>query len=228
MAIANMNRHSRLILVREAYHPMTLFIENLFTQPLYFFRYVVIIVISIVLHELAHGFAAMSQGDDTPERAGHITMDPVVHMGIPSLIMLVFVGMSWGQMPVNTSNFRHKWSDAFVSAAGPLSNLAIALMACVIIAIAKSRDISLLSTEFFSMMAMINVYLFLFNLLPVPPLDGFTVFSEIFPSFKPLRNSQVGLFVLMVLFMVPVVGTALGLLANLTVQAVVGGLMTLT
>jgi Zn-dependent protease len=206
---------------------MSLFIENLFTQPLYFFRYVAIIVISIVLHELAHGFAAISQGDDTPERAGHITLDPVVHMGIPSLIMLVFIGMSWGQMPVNPSNFRHKWSDTFVSAAGPLSNLAIAFIACVIIAIAKTYHVSLLSTEFFGMMAMINVYLFLFNLLPVPPLDGFTVFSEIFPSFKPLRNSQVGLFILMVIFTVPVVGTALGLIANLTVQAVVGGLMTL-
>jgi Zn-dependent protease len=227
MAIANMDAHPRLLLVRERYHPMTLFIENLFTQPLYFFRYVAIIIISIVLHELAHGFAAISQGDDTPERAGHITMDPVVHMGIPSLIMLIFVGMSWGQMPVNPNNFRHRWSDIFVSAAGPLSNLAIALMACVIIAITKTHHVSLLSTEFFGMMAMINVYLFLFNLLPIPPLDGFMVFSEIFPSFKPLRHSQVGLFILMVLFMVPVVGTALGLLANLTVQAVVGGLMTL-
>jgi Zn-dependent protease len=222
-----MDIYFSLIPVREPHHPMSLFIENLFTQPLYFFRYVAIIVISIVLHELAHGFAAISQGDDTPERAGHITLDPVVHMGIPSLIMLVFIGMSWGQMPVNPNNFRHKWSDTFVSAAGPLSNLAIAFIACVIIAIAKTYHVSLLSTEFFGMMAMINVYLFLFNLLPIPPLDGFMVFSEIFPSFKPLRNSQVGLFILMVLFMVPVVGTALGLLANLTVQAVIGRLMTL-
>jgi Zn-dependent protease len=197
---------------------MSLFIANLFTQPLYFFRYVVIIVISIVLHELAHGFAALSQGDDTPETEGHITLNPVVHMGIPSLIMLMFIGMSWGQMPVNPSNFRHKWSDAFVAAAGPLSNLAIAFIACAIIAIAKSRDIAAISPEFFIMMAFINVFLFLFNLLPVPPLDGFTVISDVFPSLKPVRNSQVGVFMLMVLFLVPVIGQGLSALAMLAVQ----------
>jgi Zn-dependent protease len=197
---------------------MSLFIENLFTQPLYFFRYVVIIVISIVLHELAHGFAALSQGDDTPETEGHITLNPVVHMGIPSLIMLMFIGMSWGQMPVNPSNFRHKWSDAFVAAAGPLSNLAIAFIACAIIAIAKSRDITAISPEFFIMMAFINVFLFLFNLLPVPPLDGFTVISDVFPSLKPVRHSQVGVFMLMVLFLVPVIGQGLSALAMLAVQ----------
>jgi Zn-dependent protease len=206
---------------------MSLFIEKLFTSPLYFFRYVVIIVISIVLHELAHGFAALSQGDDTPETAGHITLNPVVHMGIPSLIMLMFVGMSWGQMPVNPSNFRHKWSDAFVAAAGPLSNLAIAFIACAIIAISKTRDIPALSPEFFGMMAFINVFLFLFNLLPVPPLDGFTVISDLFPSLKPVRNSQVGLFMLIVLFTVPVIGQALAALSGITVRFVTQSFMAL-
>jgi Zn-dependent protease len=204
---------------------MDLFIENLFTQPLYFFRYVIIIVISIVLHELAHGFAAISQGDDTPETEGHITLNPVVHMGIPSLIMLMFVGMSWGQMPVNPSNFRHKWSDAFVAAAGPLSNLTIAFTACAIIAISKTREITALSPEFFTMMAFINVFLFLFNLLPVPPLDGFTVISDIFPSLKPVRNSQVGLFMLVVLFTVPAIGGSLAALSFLTVKLVTQALM---
>jgi Zn-dependent protease len=206
---------------------MSLFIEKLFTSPLYFFRYVVIIVISIVLHELAHGFAALSQGDHTPREAGHITLNPVVHMGIPSLIMLMFVGMSWGQMPVTPSNFRHKWSDAFVAAAGPLSNLAIACIACAIIAISKTRDIPALSPEFFGMMAFINVFLCLFNLLPVPPLDGFTVISDVFPSLKPLRNSQVGLFLLIILFTVPVIGQGLAALSGLTVRFVTQSFMAL-
>ncbi len=206
---------------------MSLFIENLFTQPLYFFRYVLIIVISIVLHELAHGFAALSQGDYTPREEGHITINPVVHMGIPSLIMLMFVGMSWGQMPVNPSNFRHKWSDAFVAAAGPLTNLAIAFIACVIMAVSTIRDIPALSPEFFSMMAFINVFLCLFNLLPVPPLDGFTVISDVFPSLKPMRNSQVGLFMLIILFTVPVIGQGLAALSGLTVRFVTQSLIAL-
>jgi Zn-dependent protease len=206
---------------------MNLFIAYLFSDPLYFFRYVVIIVISIVLHELAHGFAAISQGDDTPETEGHITLDPVVHMGIPSLIMLMFIGMSWGQMPVNPSKFRHSWSDAFVAAAGPLSNLAIAFIACAIIAIAKTRDLNGLSPEFFTMMAFINVFLFLFNLLPVPPLDGFTVISDVFPSLKPIRNTQVGLFMIVILFAVPAIGQGLAKLAMLTVVNVTRALMSI-
>ncbi len=206
---------------------MNLFIAYLFSDPLYFFRYVVIIVISIVLHELAHGFAALSQGDDTPETEGHITLDPIVHMGIPSLIMLMFIGMSWGQMPVNPSKFRHSWSDAFVAAAGPLSNLAIAFIACAIIAIAKTRDLNGLSPEFFTMMAFINVFLFLFNLLPVPPLDGFTVISDVFPSLKPIRNTQIGLFMIVILFAVPAIGQGLAKLAMLTVVNVTRAMMSI-
>lgn len=65
---------------------------------------------SIVIHELAHGFAAISQGDRTPISQGHITLNPVVHMGWPSLIFLVIAGIAWGQMPVNPSKFRYpKW-----------------------------------------------------------------------------------------------------------------------
>jgi Zn-dependent protease len=206
---------------------MSLFIENLFTQPLYFFRYVVIIVISIVLHELAHGFAALSQGDNTPATEGHITFNPIVHMGVPSLIMLMFIGMSWGQMPVNPSKFRHRWSDAFVAAAGPLSNLAIALIACIIIAVSSTYKIAALSPEFFTMMAFINVFLFLFNLLPVPPLDGFTVISDLFPSLKPIRNTQIGLFMIVILFAVPAIGQGLSKLAMLTVVNVIQALMSI-
>ncbi|MBE9031293.1 site-2 protease family protein [filamentous cyanobacterium LEGE 11480] len=200
---------------------MSLFIEKLFTDPIYFFRYVVIIVISIVLHELAHGFAAMSEGDDTPQSEGHITPNPVVHMGIPALIMLMFVGMTWGQMPVNPSNFKHKWGHAWVAAAGPLMNVALAALCCVLVALSMTQGWAVISPEFFGLMAFINVFLFLFNLLPVPPLDGFTVVSDFFPSLKPIRNSQVGLFLLIVIFTVPFIGGGLASLAMLTVRTAI-------
>jgi Zn-dependent protease len=77
------------------------------------------------------------------------------------------------------------------------------------------------------MMAFINVFLFLFNLLPVPPLDGFTVISDVFPSLKPIRNTQVGLFMLVVLFAVPAIGQGLSRLAMLTVVTVTKALMTI-
>ncbi len=83
-----------------------MFIQTLITEPIHFFRIVVIVIFSITFHELAHGWAAMSQGDNTPQQTGHLTLNPVVHMGKESLIFLCLMGIAWGQMPVNPSKFR--------------------------------------------------------------------------------------------------------------------------
>jgi Zn-dependent protease len=66
-----------------------MFIHTLFSDPIFFFRIVLILIASITLHELAHGFAAISQGDNTPSEAGHMTINPVIHMGVPSLVDLL-------------------------------------------------------------------------------------------------------------------------------------------
>jgi Zn-dependent protease len=177
-----------------------LFINYLVTDPLYFFRIVVILIISVCLHELGHGVAAISQGDPTPSERGHMTANPIVHMGWPSLMMLCFAGISWGQMPVNPSRFKsRKWGDIWVSAAGPLVNLGLALSAVMVINLASA--FSAISLTFFYLFAKINFVLFVFNLLPIPPLDGFHIFSEFFPSFKNLRDSYFGLFGFMILFL---------------------------
>jgi Zn-dependent protease len=197
-----------------------LFIFHLFDSPIFFFRYLIILILSIVVHELAHGWAAISQGDDTPIRLGHMTPDPVVHMGVPSLLLACFMGMAWGQMPVTPQNFRHRWSDMWVSAAGPLSNFAIAIVSILLYVLSSHRGVGFISTEFFQLAARLNMLLFLFNMLPVPPLDGFTVFSELFPSMKPIRNSPVGTFMLVVMFTVPAIGMVLSLAAGGLVAAI--------
>ncbi len=85
-----------------------MFIQQLIKDPIYFFRIVTILIFSITLHELAHGWAAISQGDDTPQKTGHLTLNPVVHMGWESIIFLCIAGIAWGQMPVNPDKFRSK------------------------------------------------------------------------------------------------------------------------
>jgi Zn-dependent protease len=116
-----------------------MFLQTLFQDPILFFRIVVIIIISIVIHELAHGVAALSQGDDTPSVSGHMTPNPVVHMGYASLIFLCIAGISWGAMPVNPSKFRHpKWSNIWVSAAGPLSNFLLGTL-CIAVWVGVSQ-----------------------------------------------------------------------------------------
>ena len=180
-----------------------MFINTLLTDPVYFFRIVAILIISVTLHELAHGWAALSQGDDTPIISGHMTPNPIVHLGWPSIIFLCLAGIVWGQMPVNPSKFRNpKWSSIIVSAAGPLMNLGLALGAILFMQlINRGLIINIISTEFLYFAALFNLVLCFFNFLPIPPLDGFSIFSELFPGLKSLRNSPFGMVAFMILFM---------------------------
>ncbi len=199
-----------------------LFINQLFKDPIFFFRYIVIIIISIVIHELAHGVAAISQGDDTPKVQGHMTPDPIVHMGWTSIIFLFFSGMAWGLMPVNPDKFRHeRWSDILVSAAGPLSNLVLGTIASLLAVATVQSGSKLFSLEFCLLAAQVNFSLFALNLLPVPPLDGFSVFSNIFPKFKQAVTPEISLFLLFVLFSVPAVGACISWFARTMVNAIV-------
>ncbi|WP_375504812.1 site-2 protease family protein [uncultured Nostoc sp.] len=202
-----------------------MFIQTLITDPIHFFRIVVIVIFSITLHELAHGWAAMSQGDNTPQQTGHLTLNPVVHMGKESIIFLCLMGIAWGQMPINPSKFRSgKLGNILVSAAGPLSNLALGILFIGMLKFLSNPSLSkLLSGEFLYLAAQINLTLFLFNLLPIPPLDGFHVFSEIFPQLKPLKYSQFGVFAMMLLFIIPEFGMGLSGIAHLLIQSALGG-----
>ena len=90
---------------------------------------VVAVVISITLHELGHGAAALWQGDETPRLLGHMTLDPRAHMPPISWGLLLLVGIAYGLMPVNPSRFRSKHGDALVAFAGPAVNLILAALA---------------------------------------------------------------------------------------------------
>ena len=197
-------------------------IELFLTQPVLFLTIVLILIISISLHELAHGWAALNQGDDTPKIKGHMTINPVVHMGWSSIILLCLAGIAWGQMPVNPANFRsHKWGNVIVSAAGPLLNLSLALLGIIFMSLFRQIHLSeMLSMQFFYLLAKINIVLCIFNLMPIPPLDGFHVFSEFVPGLKSLGTSQLGLFAFMILFMSGFFGSLFNL-ADIIIEALV-------
>ena len=87
------------------------------------------VLFSITLHELAHGWAAIWEGDMTPRELGRMTANPVVHMGGLSLLVFAAIGIAWGMMPVNPSRFRHRrWGDAIVAAAGPVMNILLSIV----------------------------------------------------------------------------------------------------
>lgn len=176
-------------------------IEFLSKDPVYFFRYLIIVIISIVVHELGHGLIAINQGDDTPIKKGHITCNPIVHLGWSSTIFLVIAGMAWGRMPVDPNKFRNpRWSDIFVSAAGPLANLILGIIFLSLLKLKLILSWHFLSSQFLYLAAYINFSLCFFNLIPLPPLDGFNIVSQFFLKLRGIENSSLSLFSLAIIY----------------------------
>jgi Zn-dependent protease len=96
-----------------------MFIQSLQSNPRFFFAVVITVVVSITIHELAHGVVAVWRGDRTPIDEGHMTLNPAVHMGPFSIIALLVAGIAWGAMPINPSRIRGRFGEALVAAAGP-------------------------------------------------------------------------------------------------------------
>ncbi|MEM1329659.1 MAG: site-2 protease family protein [Planctomycetota bacterium] len=160
------------------------------------------VIVSITLHELAHGWAALRQGDDTPLATGHMTWNPVVHMGTFSLIIFAVVGIAWGAMPVNPSRFRSRYGDAIVAAAGPAMNLLLAVC-CIVLggvwAWATPR-LGLPSNfednlqQFFFAGAGLNLVLCAFNLFPAPPLDGSRILANFYRPYRAVFTTENGMW----------------------------------
>ena len=139
------------------------------------------VIASITLHELAHGWAAIWEGDDTPLTTGHMTANPVVHMGVPSMIAFLIIGIAWGMMPVNPYRFRHgKWGRILVSFAGPAMNLLIAFVVLTILGCITNPQVEQTNVEAFLLLGgFLNLILFALNMLPVPPLDGSNILANL-------------------------------------------------
>lgn len=181
---------------------LTWFLSQATEDPVYYVSWVVTVLVSVVLHELGHGFAALSQGDDTPRTSGHMTLSPLVHMGPLSLVLLFVIGLAWGQMPVNPARFRSRHGDAIVSFAGPAVNLVLAFLGLTVLglwlrfAVPAGHGIPPNAFTFLWVFGTANLVLCLLNLIPVPPLDGSRVLASFSPPYRKLTtdpNNQ-GLF----------------------------------
>lgn len=168
-----------------------MFLQYLSSDPRFYFAVIFVVVISICLHELAHGLTAIYLGDKTPEESGHLTLNPLVHMGPFSLMMLAIAGISWGQMPVDTSRLRGRYGDAIVSAAGPLTNLALALLGIGGLALWAHVGTIDVTNHMVSnavmllyVLVLFNLVLFMLNLVPAPPLDGSRILANFAPAYR--------------------------------------------
>ncbi len=153
---------------------------------------IIILIISVVIHEVSHGLVAYAQGDSTAKMAGRLTLNPVKHLDpigsfIVPLIMYMLPGgfiFGWAKpVPYNPYNLRNqRWGDAIVAIAGPASNFALAIIFGILIRFAEPLGIA--SEAFFSIAGtavLINVLLAIFNLIPIPPLDGSKILFSILP-----------------------------------------------
>lgn len=150
----------------------------------------IIIIYSIILHEIAHGYAAYIQGDETANRAGRLTLNPLPHIDIiGSVIVPLFALLSAGTffgwakpVPYNAYNIQTKIGQAFVAAAGVLTNLFLALLAGVVFKILQTTGgISASAGGALFTIIKINVSLAFFNLIPIPPFDGMAIIQSLFP-----------------------------------------------
>ena len=170
-----------------------MFISYIFTDFRFYIFWITITIFSTCIHEFAHAITAYWQGDDTAKLMGRFTLNPMAHMGSVSLCCLLFFGLCWGLCPVNPSKFKHDYSDAVVSFAGPLSNLIIALIFAILYCIfSKYTDSSIIMNNiiYFCWIGAYSEFVIaLFNLIPIPPLDGSKVFEYLIPKVKPFFYS---------------------------------------
>jgi len=182
------------------------------------------IVIAITLHEFAHAYSAYKLGDQTPKVQGRVTLNPLSHLDPAGLIVLIFVGFGWGRpVQVNPYAFtkNRRAANLVVDVAGVTTNfiLAFVFTGIRILAILNWGLVqNSVADSILTNIILINFILMVFNLLPIPPLDGFGIITEIFDLrrfewYRPLYNN--GFFILLILII-------FGLLGNILIPALNG------
>ena len=181
-----------------------MFIRHLWENPSLFFIQIWVVVFSICCHEFMHAWVALKQGDSTAADAGHLTLNPFRQMKLLSLVMLVFIGLAWGMVPVNPNRMRHRWSNALVSFAGPSVNLALFVLSGLAIGINAAFIANPSVHLLFLICGGINMVLFVINMIPVPGFDGWHVVSYFLPKIQSGTNelkTGIGLSLIILIFL---------------------------
>lgn len=171
---------------------------------------VIAALVCIILHEVAHGVVALRLGDPTAKRMGRLTLNPIKHIDLVGLLMMVIAHVGWAKpVPVNMRNFKHpKWGMALTSLAGPLCNFLIALVFSILMWIfgycceVTQKELFLWLYIFCRYTTILSIGLGVFNLIPIPPLDGSKILFSLLPEkayMKLMRYERYGMILLLVI-----------------------------
>ena len=196
------------------------------------------VLIAITFHEFAHGLAAYKLGDNTAKMEGRLSLNPLDHLDPIGTLMLLFAGFGWGKpVRVNPSNYTRKISmekgEAIVSLAGPLMNIILAILFTIIyFAIYKFAGVGFITSTMGSVLMLlisatisINIGLGVFNLIPLPPLDGSKIFLPILPRGAKtwfIENERIFYIIFLVIWISGIAGNMISPLISKMTSAILG------
>ncbi len=171
------------------------------------------IIIGLTFHEFAHGWVAYQLGDDTAKRQGRLTLNPIAHIDPLGFIMLLIARFGWAKpVPVNPYNMHINPQKGmlYVSLAGPVTNFILAILSALLVRIGILAGVNVII--FYQMlyyMVFINLILAVFNLLPIPPLDGSRILSGLLPGEQDwlFALERYGIIILLILVFTGFIGT---------------------
>ena len=168
----------------------------------------VALVVGITFHEFSHAFIADQLGDHRPRALGRVTLNPMAHIDPVGALVFVIAGFGWGKpVPVNVYALRPgRIGMAMVAAGGPIANVIVAVVAAVVYRALDLGGVEGFALEIGRWIVFFNLLLAFFNLLPIPPLDGYNVLLAFLPpkaAFTVQRYAQYGILVLLLLILLP-------------------------
>ncbi|MDK2992158.1 MAG: hypothetical protein PWP48_1391 [Clostridiales bacterium] len=183
------------------------------------------LLIAFSFHEFAHALVADRLGDPTPRQQGRLTLDPMAHIDVVGFLLLLFAGFGWAKpVEIDPRNFKNrKWGDILVSIAGPLTNLIIALIAYIVLAflsMSASFDNQIIANILWAIVGL-NIGLAVFNILPIPPLDGYHVIKSLFFRYNVKffwEFERYSFIVLIILIITGIIGRIMNPLMNLVIN----------
>lgn len=175
---------------------------------------IIVLLFSVVIHEISHGYAALALGDHTAKNLGRLTLNPLKHLDPIGSVLVPLIGfmtggfiIGWAKpVPFNPYNLKNqRWGEALVAIAGPISNILIAIVFALVYRYEMSSNSSFIAPSLVAYIVLINITLAVFNLMPIPPLDGSKILFSLFPnSLYKYREflERAGLFLVFILIFV--------------------------